>query len=437
MSDDAPREGAQSAPALKRRRIVVGVLLAASAIGGMFLLAGSLEGFPRTIHRLESGDPLWLALGAGLEILSIAGYAALFWSVVARDAPRIGLRASLEIPLAGIAALRLLATGGAGGFAVSAWALRRAGMAAREVGSRLVAGVVVQYAFYMLALIVAGVGLWTGLLAGGGSFALTLMPALFAFAVMIAVLAIALLPERISRLDAWRHTKRRPAAATGDPDTGRLAAGRRWEGRSRAAPAPAPGSAAPAGQQATSERGQDDPHAWPPRSRRSRARIGHWARAGVVTTHEGVRSAIEIVASPRADLRTAGLLGAIAYWGFDVAVLWTSFRAFGDAPAIAVVVMGYFLGTLGGLLPGPGGVGGVEGAMVAAFIAFGVEPARALIAVLAYRVISFWLPTLPGIMGYFGLRRTVRGWEAAAPKSAVARRGGPGGPGGRTSHAHG
>jgi uncharacterized membrane protein YbhN (UPF0104 family) len=31
--------------------------------------------------------------------------------------------------------------------------------------------------------------------------------------------------------------------------------------------------------------------------------------------------------------------------------------------------------------------------------------------VLTYRLIAFWLPTIPGIIAYFQLRRTVQGWE--------------------------
>jgi hypothetical protein len=31
--------------------------------------------------------------------------------------------------------------------------------------------------------------------------------------------------------------------------------------------------------------------------------------------------------------------------------------------------------------------------------------------VLTYRLIAFWLPTIPGIIAYFQLRRSVRGWE--------------------------
>jgi uncharacterized protein (TIRG00374 family) len=124
------------------------------------------------------------------------------------------------------------------------------------------------------------------------------------------------------------------------------------------------------------------------------------------TLGAGVRTAIGLIRE-----RRLGLLGAIAYWGFDIAVLGVSFHAFGATVPVAVLVMGYFLGTLGSLLPLPGGIGGVEGGMIGAFAAFDVPAGRAVVAVLAYRAISFWLPTLPGIAGYIGLRRTVRGWR--------------------------
>ena len=54
-------------------------------------------------------------MAAGFELLSIAGYAVLFRTVFARGVSRLGWRASIEIPLAGIAAIRLLAAAGAGG----------------------------------------------------------------------------------------------------------------------------------------------------------------------------------------------------------------------------------------------------------------------------------------------------------------------------------
>jgi uncharacterized protein (TIRG00374 family) len=70
--------------------------------------------------------------------------------------------------------------------------------------------------------------------------------------------------------------------------------------------------------------------------------------------------------------------------------------------------MGYFVGMLGNLLPLPGGVGGVEGGMIGAFVAFGEPAGTALVAVLAYRLVSFWLPTAIGAPAYLALRRTKR-----------------------------
>jgi uncharacterized protein (TIRG00374 family) len=94
-------------------------------------------------------------------------------------------------------------------------------------------------------------------------------------------------------------------------------------------------------------------------------------------------------------------------------VLGLSLRAFGSVVPVAVLVLCYFLGTLGSLLPLPGGIGGVEGGMIGALAAFGVPGGRAVVGVLAYRAISFWLPTLPGIAGYVALRSRVRRWQSA------------------------
>ncbi|MBA3748285.1 MAG: flippase-like domain-containing protein, partial [Solirubrobacterales bacterium] len=123
--------------------------------------------------------------------------------------------------------------------------------------------------------------------------------------------------------------------------------------------------------------------------------------------------------------RDPALLGAIAYWGFNIATLWACLRAFGDPPPWPVIIMGYFVGFLGNLLPLPGGIGGVDGAMIGAFIAFGVDEGLTIQAVLAYRLFAFWLPTIPGAIAYFQLRRTVARWreeraggELAAPAGA-------------------
>ena len=91
------------------------------------------------------------------------------------------------------------------------------------------------------------------------------------------------------------------------------------------------------------------------------------------------------------------------------------FHAFGSPPPFTVIWMAYFIGMLGNLLPLPGGLGGVEGGMIGAFAAFGVDFNLAVIAVLSYRAISFWLPTVPGVVAYFQLRRTVARWRSEQP----------------------
>jgi uncharacterized protein (TIRG00374 family) len=131
-----------------------------------------------------------------------------------------------------------------------------------------------------------------------------------------------------------------------------------------------------------------------------------------------VRDAIALVKT-----RNPLLLGAVGWWAFDIAVLWASFHAFGSAPPQAVIVMAYFVGMLGNILPLPGGIGGVDGGMIGAFTAFGVNVELSIVAVLAYRAFAFWIPTIPGVIAFFQLRRTVQRWrrsERVQPAEAAA-----------------
>ncbi len=104
------------------------------------------------------------------------------------------------------------------------------------------------------------------------------------------------------------------------------------------------------------------------------------------------------------------LLGAVAWWGFDLAVLWCTFHAFGTPLPVIAAVMAYFLGTLANTLPIPGAV---SSSMIAAHVAFGLPIAVVIPAVLAYRAIALWLPALAGALALAGLRRTTRAWAAA------------------------
>ena len=87
-----------------------------------------------------------------------------------------------------------------------------------------------------------------------------------------------------------------------------------------------------------------------------------------------------------------------------------------------MLVVGYFVGMLANTLPLPGGVGGVDGGMVGALAAFGTDPGLAIVAVLAYRFFSFWLPIAPGAIAFASLRRTVAHWEAEDAERPPCRR---------------
>ena len=208
---------------------------------------------------------------------------------------------------------------------------------------RMVAFMVLLYVIYAGSLLIDGIGLGTGAFPGGGSFAITFVPAIVALLLFAIAGALALVPGDIER---------------------RLA--RRASGSGRIAHALARGATAPA------------------------------------LAASGVRTAFDLVRE-----RNIGVLGAPAWWGFDICVLWASFHAFGAAPPFTVIWMAYFVGMLGNLLPLPGGLGGVEGGMIGALAAFGVDFNLSVVAVLAYRGIAFWLPTIPGALAYFQLRRTV------------------------------
>lgn len=334
-------------PGITRRRALLFALFVVAALAFLYFLLPQLAGLEETWHRLDEGDPVWLAAAAVFQVASMASYVAIFRGVnVPRDS-HLGFRDSYLITMASLAATRLFAAGGAGGVALTAWALRRSGMRPREVAERTIAFLVLLYAIYMAALVVGGLGLRFGVFPGRAPFTMTVVPAIFGATTIALVLLLALvpldLPRRLGRFDPKRAWVKRAVE--------RLAA----------APASASG---------------------------------------------GVRLAIEEVRRPR-----LALLGALFWWACNIGVLYAAFRAFGDAPPIAVLVVGFFVGMFGNLLPLPGGIGGVDGGMIGAFVAFGVSGGLALVAVLVYRVFSFWLPTLPGAIAYVGLRRRVAEWR--------------------------
>jgi uncharacterized membrane protein YbhN (UPF0104 family) len=323
------------APSGLRRLVPIAAVVVAA---GVLAVAAPrvIDVFSNALVRALHADTRWVVAGVAFELLSFAGYIALFWHVAGRANPRIGLRASAEVSLAGAAVTRLLPTAGAGGAALTWWSLRRAGQPSREATRTLLTFLVLLYSVFLVALFTAAV-----VLTANGEVPLGLsLPTAAGAATALTVALV---------LGAHHH------------------------------------------------------------------------RGGSHALGAAVADAFRVVRRPNVRL-----LGAVAWWAFDMLLLWAVFNAFGTPPAPAVLVLGYFLGQVANTIPLPGAA---SGGMVAIFLALGMPASVVLPAVLAYRAIAIWTPVPFGASALAGLRRTVKGWaaedsdvETAAPRAPLARR---------------
>jgi len=325
---------------LSRRSLGSRLLIVLGAILAVVAIVTLLPGLSELRSRLAHARPTWLLLGVGLKVLSGLGYVAVFRMVFCR---RMTWRVSYQVGMSELGANALFPTGGAGGLALGAWALKRGGMPGSEIARRTVAFFLLTSVANVVGLIAVGVGLATGVFPGETNLLLTLVPAI------VAALAVvgALLAGRVAA-----RMQRRP---------GRVGT-------------------------------------------ENRSRIARAIRNGLGAISEGVQEAVAMLRERNAVL----LAGMTAYLLFDVMILWATFRAFGAAPPLAIVWIAYLIGELGGLIPVPGGIGGVDAGLVGTLALYGVSLAPATAAVLAYRAIALWVPAVLGVFAFIALRRTLR-----------------------------
>jgi uncharacterized membrane protein YbhN (UPF0104 family) len=315
------------------RRAALPAAAAATLVIAVVVLGGPLQAFADALKRALDADPRWVVAAAAFELLSFGGYIALLWLVGHRASARLGLRESTQITLGGAAATRLLPTAGAGGAALTLWALRRSGLGTRGATRTLLTFFVLMYSIFLGSIAVTG----TVLALEGQPLALTALPAALATIGMALAVSTTLVPA---------------------------------------------------------------------------------GRGGRVMRAAGVFGEAMRVAIAHLRSLDARLLGAVAWWGFDMAVLWAMLNAFGSPPAIELVVLAYFLGQVGNTLPIPGAV---SGGLVGALLAFGVGADLAIVSVLAYRAIAIWIPAPIGLVALSALRKTIAAWgrDEAAPESEV------------------
>ncbi len=101
------------------------------------------------------------------------------------------------------------------------------------------------------------------------------------------------------------------------------------------------------------------------------------------------------------------LLGTVGYYGFDLLTMYLIFLAAGYKINLGILFAGYGLPYLLAKMAFivPGGLGVIETSMAALFTSLAVPKDIALVVILGYRLISFWIPVLVGFLVYFLINR--------------------------------
>jgi hypothetical protein len=311
----------------------------------LYLLLPRLVDTEATLELLSRADYILLALAGVLQIAALLGYANLTRFILRVLDIRMRLYEVLSVTVGSLAVSHLLSAGGVGGWVVTYNALRR-----REVphGLVFVAIAAQQFFNYVVLWILFALALVYLIVARGQSIASYLA------AILLIVLLLWLTGYGIYLYNHRTKMRRRVAqlAHVINSVTRR---------------------------ETVKEEHIDD---W----------LDHlFAGMRRMTSHPG-------------SFRRA-FFYAYGYWFFDLLCLYLTFLAFDFRIGIGYLVIAYVVAyAVGTLAPTPGGLGAVEGLLIALFVSFGVPSAIAVAVVLTYRLINFWLPIPPGLVSYAVIR---------------------------------
>jgi hypothetical protein len=189
VADAAELDATRATRSLRHGLISLVVLVA--LVTGLLLAVPGLHGVADQVSEMRPG---WLLVGVGLEILSCVGYLVAFLQVFERAPLRFGARVALS-ELAFGAAVSL---GGVGSIAVGAWLLVERGGDPRRVAERSAVLFLLTSAINVITFVLAGLGLFIGILPGPSNPLLSIVPAGVGTAVLAIVLALPKLTERLA-----------------------------------------------------------------------------------------------------------------------------------------------------------------------------------------------------------------------------------------------
>ncbi|HSS91119.1 MAG TPA: lysylphosphatidylglycerol synthase transmembrane domain-containing protein [Streptosporangiaceae bacterium] len=345
------------APKGKRRRrpvmrwAVRGVLFVALAVG-VFGLLPRLGGLRHDAAGLRHARPAFVAAAIVAQAVSLACYTALYRRVLASLGARLRFRLAAEVTLSTFLISHVTPFGSATGTLLNVSTLEAEGIAASTTGEAI--------GLTSLVSTVALIALFgTGLVATAGRHvsATYLRIAGIALVLVVLVLAIA--------FGVGAHPGIAERAV-------RRAAG--WARRLR-------------------------PSIDPEKAAQTSKRLVMLARSAL---------------TGRAFLQSYGFASADLL--FDLLSLDLMFLAFRYQPGFGPLAVAYGAANIASAIPiTPGGLGVIEVTLVAITAGFGAPRATAVIAVLGYRVVNYWLPLLPGAVAYLRLRLSLNAAGKATP----------------------
>ena len=334
----------------------------------LLIVFGILKLVPRIWQDVREGNPLYVALAVPMEILSVAGYVVLFWAVygaaarmgTAHDADTparpLSLKESMQLTTSRLALGDTLPGGGATGFAVQFWALARAGFTAAQISRTTTAFLVLSNTVMTVMIMVLGVLIGAGLVAGDLHPAITWIPAAIAAVVVAAILGFA------------------------------------WKGRTFVPP---------------------DPDSRPPLTGRFAKLRGTLREIGD-RLPPGAYDAMRIIRRPTA------IGGMVTNPGFDFVAFYLGIAAVTEPIALPVMLLAYFIGQVGSLIPLPGGIGGVQGLAIGVLVAGGMEVHSATAGVLVWTGVALGTQIVWGLWQYWFLRKSIKRWQAQDAATPVS-----------------
>ena len=313
--------------------LVVLIIIVAAAVT-------SLPGLGELRHRFAGADWRLVVLIPIFKLGSCLSNVVAFRDVFC---PRMKWRFTYQLSMAEQGTNVLVPTGGVGGLALGAWALRQGGMSTEHLTRRSVTFFVLtsipNFACAALFGPLLLLGVFSGTVPAGPTIAFTVLA-------WLAVIVCIFLTRVLTHLD--------PTA--GD---------RAWVVRLRA--------------------------------------VASLAGQGLAD-----------VAALFRDRRWRAILGACGYLGFDIAALVVAFAAFGHVVGVGPLIFAYVVGQLGGLIPIPAGIGGIDGGLIGALVLYGAPLTQATAAEFAYHTFQLTVPAVLGTIAFVQLRRTLRQSKAPA-----------------------